>query len=205
MFSVTLNTLSAAALFLFFLYLAPAISDNYAVEFGGLLIGSMFPYIILSLNLRASASLASQFFSLLKVLRSSGAEDIYLLSIWEVMLFALSCLMVILMPLLILKALGVIVLKGFIAGCLLSGLQIAISSLSSGTVLAAVNERIEREHLTRSLRSEAQEEIMWKGGIVGDNVGDPLKDIGEPVINLMLSSIIMMSILVGVRYYQYPF
>ena len=45
---------------------------------------------------------------------------------------------------------------------------------------------------------------MWKGGIIGDTVGDPLKDIGEPVINLFISSIIMISILVGVDYHMFP-
>lgn len=72
MFSVTLNVLSGIALFLFLLSILPSLSTNYAVEFGGLLIGAMFPYIILSFNLRASASLASQFAAILKNLKSIG-------------------------------------------------------------------------------------------------------------------------------------
>lgn len=157
MFTISLNTLSSVALFLFLLYTLPSLSSNYAVEFGGLLVGSMFPYIILSLHLRACASIATQFVSLLKFLRSYEDQSIYLLSIWETMLFTLCCLLIIITPILTLQLFGIVVLKGFIAGCLISGLQISISSLGAGSILATVNEKIEREHLLRSLRTNSEE------------------------------------------------
>lgn len=45
---------------------------------------------------------------------------------------------------------------------------------------------------------------MWKGGIVGDNVGDSLKDLGEPVINLLGSSVVIASVLAALPYYLFP-
>lgn len=46
---------------------------------------------------------------------------------------------------------------------------------------------------------------MWKAGTVGDNVGDVLKDLGEPVVNLLVSSVIMVAVMVEGQYLAYLF
>lgn len=54
--------------------------------------------------------------------------------------------------------------------------------------------------MTRSLRESTQEEITYSSSIIGDCVGDSLKDVGEPTINLMLITTAVMSTLVLLPY-----
>ncbi|KAF8724237.1 hypothetical protein HU200_021259 [Digitaria exilis] len=81
---------------------------------------------------------------------------------------------------------GVTTLAGLLVGAMVSGVQISISGSNSGG--AWVNARnyieaVESEH-ARSLGPKGSD--LHKAAVIGDNIGDPLKDTSGPSINILI-------------------
>lgn len=103
----------------------------------------MFPYLILSFNLRACGSIAARLISTLRIVHSGLDYELNLVDMWQTLLFIFSPLFVIILPLLLDKLISELLLCGFVAGVILSGIQMAISMLGSGAAWAMVNQQIE--------------------------------------------------------------
>lgn len=84
MFSIILNIISSISLIFFCLFKTRTSSLKDPIQFSGLLIGAMFPYFILSLSLRATASISSQLIlAFRKIIRSNTFHlDLNLISMW---------------------------------------------------------------------------------------------------------------------------
>ncbi|KAL8136068.1 hypothetical protein AgCh_010604 [Apium graveolens] len=94
--------------------------------------------------------------------------------------------LVMLTPLIVGIFFGVETLSGVLAGALVSGVQIAISASNTGGAWDNAKKYIEAgvsEH-ARSLGPKGSD--AHKAAVIGDTVGDPLKDTSGPSLNILI-------------------
>jgi H+-translocating diphosphatase len=96
--------------------------------------------------------------------------------------------LVMLTPLIIGYLFGVKALAGVLAGSLVSGVQMAISSSNSGGAWDNAKKYIEEGHFGGK-GSETH-----KAAVVGDTVGDPLKDTSGPSLNILIKLMAIISL-----------
>ena len=106
-------------------------------------------------------------------------------------------LIAILTPLLIGMLLKIEALGGFLAGIILSGQLLAVFMVTSGGAWDNAKKSIE-DGLYGGKGSEAH-----KASVVGDTVGDPLKDTSGPALNPMIKVINLVSLLAAPILIQY--
>ncbi|XP_072952631.1 pyrophosphate-energized vacuolar membrane proton pump-like [Typha angustifolia] len=94
--------------------------------------------------------------------------------------------LVMLTPLIVGTLFGVETLSGILAGSLVSGVQIAISASNTGGAWDNAKKYIEAgasEH-ARTLGPKGSE--PHKAAVIGDTIGDPLKDTSGPSLNILI-------------------
>jgi K(+)-stimulated pyrophosphate-energized sodium pump len=106
-------------------------------------------------------------------------------------------LIAVLTPLIIGMILKVEALGGFLAGAILSGQLLAVFMASAGGAWDNAKKTIE-DGLYGGKGSEAH-----KASVVGDTVGDPLKDTAGPALNPMIKVINLVSLLAAPLLIQY--
>ena len=106
-------------------------------------------------------------------------------------------LIAVLTPLLVGMLLRVEALGGFLAGVILSGQLLAVFMASAGGAWDNAKKTIE-DGLYGGKGSEAH-----KASVVGDTVGDPLKDTAGPALNPMIKVINLVSLLAAPILIQY--
>ena len=100
----------------------------------------------------------------------------------------------ILMPLIVGLVLQVEALGGFLAGVILSGQLLAVFMANSGGAWDNAKKMIEDE--PRNLvENTGKGSERHKAGVVGDTVGDPLKDTAGPALNPMIKVVNLVSLL----------
>merc|ERR550534_3525353 len=106
--------------------------------------------------------------------------------------------LVMLSPLIVGFLFGVQALAGLLAGALVSGVQMAISQSNTGGAWDNAKKYIEKGSLTYM---ENGREVSYKKGsethkaaVVGDTVGDPLKDTSGPSINILIKLMAIISL-----------
>jgi len=105
-------------------------------------------------------------------------------------------------PLLVGLVLQVEALGGFLAGVILSGQLLAVFMANSGGAWDNAKKTIEDEPRNLAENTGKGSE-RHKAGVVGDTVGDPLKDTAGPALNPMIKVVNLVSLLfapVIVRY-----
>lgn len=110
--------------------------------------------------------------------------------------------LVIISPLLAGWLFGYQATSGVLAGCIVSGIQIAFSASNSGGAWDNAKKFVEAGELYRTTK-DGQEEQVLKGdrehaaAVVGDTVGDPLKDTSGPSINILIKLSAITSLVFG--------
>ena len=94
-------------------------------------------------------------------------------------------------PIFIGFALGAYALGGFLAGAILAGQLMAVFMSNTGGAWDNAKKKIEDGYLGGK-GSEAH-----KAGVIGDTVGDPLKDTAGPALNPMIKVMNLVSILIA--------
>ena len=94
-------------------------------------------------------------------------------------------------PILVGFAMGAYALGGFLAGAILSGQLMAVFMANTGGAWDNAKKKIEDGYLGGK-GSEAH-----KAGVIGDTVGDPLKDTAGPALNPMIKVMNLVAILVA--------
>lgn len=98
------------------------------------------------------------------------------------------------MPLLVGLVLQVEALGGFLAGVILSGQLLAVFMANAGGAWDNAKKSIEDE--PRDLvKNTGKGSERHKAGVVGDTVGDPLKDTAGPALNPMIKVVNLVSLL----------
>jgi len=92
--------------------------------------------------------------------------------------------------------------SGVLAGAIVSGIQIAFSASNSGGAWDNAKKYVEAGMLTRTTK-DGEVETVRKGdrehaaAVVGDTVGDPLKDTSGPSINILIKLSAIVSLVFG--------
>ena len=173
--------------------------------FVGLLLGGALPWLFSSLCIRAVSRAASQIveevrrqFKIPGIMEGTvqpdyaRVVDISTASAQKelVPLAAIS----VLMPLAIGLILQVEALGGFLAGIILSGQLLAVYMANAGGAWDNAKKTIEDE--PRDLeKNTGKGSERHRAGVVGDTVGDPLKDTAGPALNPMIKVVNLVSLL----------
>lgn len=100
---------------------------------------------------------------------------------------------------------GVKAVSGMLAGSIVSGIQIAFSFSNTGGAWDNTKKYIEANvHLSKSKKEKDGEPYRFhkgtevhKSAVVGDTVGDPLKDTSGPSINILIKLSAITSLVFG--------
>jgi Na+/H+-translocating membrane pyrophosphatase len=94
--------------------------------------------------------------------------------------------LVMLTPLIVGTLFGVETLTGLLAGALVSGVQIAISASNTGGAWDNAKKYIEvgNSEYAKTLGPKGSD--AHKAAVIGDTVGDPLKDTSGPSLNILI-------------------
>lgn len=106
-------------------------------------------------------------------------------------------LLVMVTPIIVGVIFGVETLAGLLAGALVSGVQIAISASNTGGAWDNAKKYIEAgasEH-ARSLGPKGSD--AHKAAVIGDTVGDPLKDTSGPSLNILIKLMAVESLVLA--------
>ena len=179
------------------------ISDTQV--FVGFLIGGALPWLFSSLSIRAVSRAAGQIveevrhqFRLPGIMEGTVTPDyarVVGISTESAQkeLIPLATISI-LMPLIVGLVLHVEALGGFLAGVILSGQLLAVFMSNAGGAWDNAKKGIEDEPRNLVANTGKGSE-RHKAGVVGDTVGDPLKDTAGPALNPMIKVVNLVSLL----------
>ncbi len=94
-------------------------------------------------------------------------------------------------------------MAGFLPGAIVSGVQLAISAANTGGAWDNAKKYIESGALVdeqgRQVRKGSE---IHKAAVVGDTVGDPLKDTSGPSLNILIKLMAILSLVFGSKFAQ---
>jgi K(+)-stimulated pyrophosphate-energized sodium pump len=182
--------------------------------FVGLLLGGALPWLFSSLSIRAVSRAAGQIvdevrrqFKLPGIMEGTKTPDYARVvgistASAQKELIPLATISV-LMPLLIGLVLQVEALGGFLVGIILSGQLLAVFLSNAGGAWDNAKKSIEDE--PRDLvKNTGKGSERHKASVVGDTVGDPMKDTAGPALNPMIKVGNLVSLLAAPIIVKYP-
>jgi K(+)-stimulated pyrophosphate-energized sodium pump len=182
-----------------------AIRISDTTVFIGFLLGGALPWLFSSLSIRAVSRAAGQIveevrhqFRIPGIMEGTRTPDyarVVSISTTSAQkeLIPLATISVF-MPLLVGLLLGVEALGGFLAGVILCGQLLAVFMSNAGGAWDNAKKAIEDE--PRSIANNTGKgSERHKAGVVGDTVGDPLKDTAGPALNPMIKVVNMVSLI----------
>lgn len=106
-------------------------------------------------------------------------------------------LLVLLSPFFVGLLFGAEGVSGLLAGTIVSGIQLAISFSNAGGAWDNAKKYIENDQLivNREVKGKGTDE--HKASIIGDTVGDPLKDTSGPSLNILIKLMAITSLVFG--------
>lgn len=173
--------------------------------FVGFLLGGALPWLFSSLSIRAVTRAAGKIveevrrqFKLPGIMEGTTKPDYaQVVGISTVSaqkeLIPLAAISV-LMPIIVGLVLQVEALGGFLAGVILSGQMLAVFMSNAGGAWDNAKKTIEDEP-RNLIENTGKGSDRHKAGVVGDTVGDPLKDTAGPALNPMIKVVNMISLL----------
>lgn len=201
-FAIGSAVLTAIALFGAFLTVSEISLLNILepVVFVGLLIGGVLPFLFTAQTMRAVGTAAfsmieevrRQFRTIPGILEGTGEPDyrscVAISTSAAIREMIAPGLLVLLSPLVFGTLFGIKAVAGLLVGSLVSGLVMAISASNSGGGWDNAKKYIESGQLGGK-GSEAH-----KAAVVGDTVGDPLKDTSGPSLNILMKLMAILSL-----------
>ena len=182
--------------------------------FIGFLLGGALPWLFSSLSIRAVSRAAGQVveevrrqFKLPGIMEGTKQPDYARVvgistASAQKELIPLATIAVV-MPLLVGLILQVEALGGFLAGIILSGQLLAVFMSNAGGAWDNAKKSIEDEPRDLVANTGKGSE-RHKAGVVGDTVGDPLKDTAGPALNPMIKVTNLVSLLAAPIIVKYP-
>jgi K(+)-stimulated pyrophosphate-energized sodium pump len=182
--------------------------------FIGLLLGGALPWLFSSLSIRAVSRAAGRIveevrrqFKIPGIMEGTKVPDyaeVVGISTASAQkeLIPLATISV-LMPLVIGLVLQVEALGGFLAGIILSGQLLAVFMSNTGGAWDNAKKSIEDEP-RNLLENTGKGSERHKASVVGDTVGDPLKDTAGPALNPMIKVANLVSLLAAPIIVKYP-
>jgi K(+)-stimulated pyrophosphate-energized sodium pump len=198
--------------------LGVAVMDSIRVSdtrvFVGLLLGGALPWLFSSLSIKAVSRAAGQIveevrrqFKIPGIMEGTKTPDYAQVvgistASAQKELIPLATIAV-LMPLVVGLVLQVEALGGFLVGIILSGQLLAVFLSNAGGAWDNAKKSIEDE--PRDLKNNTGKgSERHKAGVVGDTVGDPMKDTAGPALNPMIKVANLVSLLAAPIIVKYP-
>ena len=211
---------------------AAAVENSYKVNilepftFAGLLIGAMLPYWFSAMTMKAVGDAAQDMLKEIKrqfkvmanaAPSSPEAEPDFELCIAISTNASLKKMvapgaLVIISPILMGVLFGYQATNGILAGAIVSGIQIAFSASNSGGAWDNAKKYIESgskwrrdppEEGKSQWINKKEDRDIHSAAVVGDTVGDPLKDTSGPSINILIKLSAICSLVFGTFLAQY--
>ena len=195
------------------------------IQISCLIIGAMIPYAFSALTMKSVGLAASKMCDQVKLQHARGDRDptecIRISTEASLREMILPGIIVIFTPLLLGGFFGPKAVSGYLAGVIVSGVQMAISASNSGGAwdnakkfIEAKNLKVEREMQDKieGMKVEDKKKIdglspnlthyvkgsdPHKSAVVGDTVGDPLKDTSGPSLNILVKLSAITSLVFG--------
>ncbi len=193
-YRVTINNLASGSFTL-------SLADPKLIA--GLLIGGMVPYLYGSLLARGVGRVAfqvveevrRQFREIPGLMKGKGKADstkcVDIAARGALENMMLPGILAIIIPVGIGFALGPVALGGFLVGSLVVGLPLGIQTANTGAALDNAKKYIEEGNLG------GKGSPAHKASIIGDTVGDPLKDTVGPSINILIKLMSVVSLVLA--------
>ena len=169
----------------------------------GLLVGGMVPYLYGSMLARGVGRVASgvveevrrQFKEIPGLMEGKGRADpsqcVNIAAQGALKNMMLPGILAITFPIGIGFFLGPVALGGFLVGSLVTGLQLGIQTANSGAAMDNAKKYIEEGNLG------GKGSYAHKASVIGDTVGDPLKDTVGPSINILIKLMAVISLVLA--------
>ena len=185
------------------------------IDFAFLLIGAMLPYWFTAMTMKSVGKAAMemvkevkrQFDTIPGLMEGENSPDyekcIEISTKASLREMILPGILVIFAPIVTGTLFGVEAVTGLLAGGLTSGVQMAISQSNSGGAWDNAKKLVEKGLLEVEIMQEdgsTQLEVQGKGtdchaaAVVGDTVGDPLKDTSGPALNILMKLMAIISL-----------
>lgn len=87
--------------------------------------------------------------------------------------------------------------SGLLSGAIVSGVQVAISFSNTGGAWDNAKKYIEGGHLSVDGVVQKKGDTPHKNAVIGDTVGDPMKDTSGPSINILIKLMAITSLVFG--------
>ncbi|MHA1421459.1 MAG: sodium-translocating pyrophosphatase [Candidatus Thorarchaeota archaeon] len=175
--------------------------------FSGLLLGAALPWLFSAVNIKAVTRAAGEMvkevrrqFKIPGILEGTKTPDYdravdISTTAAQKELISLATLTVSI-PLMVGLLLGVAALGGFLGGIIVSGQLLAVFMSNAGGAYDNAKKAIEDEEVDiPNNRGKGSE--RHKSGVVGDTVGDPLKDTAGPALNPMIKVVNLLSLILA--------
>lgn len=189
------------------------------LQFAGLAIGAMLPYAFTAMTMKAVGKAAQSMISEIQRQDSEGLiregvepdyhKCIAISTQASLREMVAPGLLVILSPIVAGLFFGPRGVAGLLAGSIVSGIQMAISQSNSGGAWDNAKKYIEANKLQPDILNERDEEgntviqrhnkgtDTHKAAVIGDTVGDPLKDTSGPSLNILIKLMAIISLVFG--------
>merc|ERR1711934_992385 len=173
------------------------------ITFAFLLLGAMLPYWFTAMTMKSVGTaamamvdeVARQFKENPALLDADSGECIAISTNSSLKEMIAPGMLVILSPIITGAIFGIEAVAGLLAGALVSGVQMAISQSNSGGAWDNAKKFVEA-----GLLLDAEGNVIGKGTeehmavVVGDTVGDPLKDTSGPALNILMKLMAIISL-----------
>lgn len=104
-------------------------------------------------------------------------------------------------PLVLGFAFGPPILAGFLPGAIVSGVQMAISAANTGGAWDNAKKFIESgAMIDDNGKKVIKGSDIHKAAVVGDTVGDPLKDTSGPALNILIKLMAILSLIFASKF-----
>ncbi|MFX1561443.1 MAG: sodium/proton-translocating pyrophosphatase, partial [Promethearchaeota archaeon] len=185
--------------------------DNPLV-FSGVLLGAALPWLFSALNIKAVTRAAGEMvtevrrqFKIPGILEGTKAPDYdravgISTTAAQKELIALAAISVSI-PMMVGVLLGVQALGGFLGGIIVSGQLLAVYMSNTGGAWDNAKKAIEDEPSDPANNTGKGSE-RHKCGVVGDTIGDPLKDTAGPALNPMIKVVNLISLILAPIFVQ---
>jgi len=178
------------------------------LEFAGLIFGAMLPYIFTAMTMGAVGDAANEMiieivrqFDTLKIREEIDRPDyercIQISTDASIKQMVAPGLLVILSPLIFGFFLGPRGVSGLLAGGIVSGVQVAISFSNTGGAWDNAKKYIEAGNLEVDGVVQGKKSPPHHNAVIGDTVGDPMKDTSGPSINILIKLMAIVSLVFG--------
>ena len=174
--------------------------------FTGLLFGAMLPYLFSAFTMRSVGHAAMKMVEEVRRQLHShpgikeGTEDpdykacVRISTQASLKEMIAPGILVIFTPLIVGFLFGPKAIAGLLPGALVSGVQMAIASSNSGGAWDNAKKYIEAGHLVIKGEKKGKGSDEHKAAVIGDTVGDPLKDTSGPSLNILVKLMAILSL-----------